>query len=70
MTTEATMPVVMCPDEECCGTLVERVVGAPMCNECGRYYTLKPMSDRAVARMLRIISKGRRGRELREAAKR
>ena len=31
---------IMCPDEECCGCLTEKIVGAPECNECGKKYKL------------------------------
>ena len=48
---------IMCPNENCCGILIERIVGAPQCDECSHYYTLNLMSDTEVADMLRVIHK-------------
>lgn len=36
---------IMCPDPECCGTLTERVVGRPQCNECGTYFAMCRVSS-------------------------
>ena len=29
---------IMCPSEDCCGCLTEKIVGLPECNECGKKY--------------------------------
>ena len=35
---------IKCPDENCCGCLVEgMVIGEIHCNECGKRYELKPI---------------------------
>jgi hypothetical protein len=37
--------VVMCGDGTCCGTLIEDIVHAPHCNECGRRFSLVPLLE-------------------------
>ena len=57
--------IIQCPDDRCCGVLIENIIGAPQCNECQKYFVMTQMSDSEVAHMLHVIDKSHRRRERR-----